>query len=123
MNYKIKITIEKYQELSKRTNVDLGALLTNNLHMAMGLSTECGEILDVFKKHIAYNKDIDYVNIKEELGDIMFYVVNMCNINEWDLRDIMETNINKLRARFPEKFTQENALNRDLETERKILEK
>ncbi|MBT5073489.1 MAG: hypothetical protein HOH19_08390 [Kordiimonadaceae bacterium] len=35
---------------------------------------------------------------------------------------VATTNINKLKARFPEKFTQEKAYNRDLDTERDILE-
>ena len=119
---KDKITIEKYQELSKRTNVDLGSLLNNNLHMIMGISTESGEIVDVFKKHLAYSKEIDYINIKEEIGDLMFYIVNMCNMNGWDLRDIMQTNIDKLKTRYPEKFTEEEALNRNLKKERGVLE-
>jgi NTP pyrophosphatase (non-canonical NTP hydrolase) len=119
---KDKITIEKYQELSKRTNVDLGSLLNNNLHMIMGISTESGEIVDVFKKHLAYSKEIDYINIKEEIGDLMFYIVNMCNINGWDLREILDTNIAKLEARYPEKFTEEQAIHRDLVAERQILE-
>ena len=116
-----KLTIEEYQKLSKRTNIDLGYDL-NNLHMCLGMQTECAEISDVFKKYIAYKKEVDLINIKEELGDLMFYIANMCNINNWDLRDILETNIAKLKVRFPEKFTEENAINRNLEEERKQLE-
>lgn len=114
--------IKEYQNLSKRTNAKLESKLMDNLHMSLGMQTEAAEISDVFKKHIAYGKDMDWVNVKEELGDLMFYVVNICNINGWDLRDIMKTNIEKLKSRFPDKFTTDKALNRDLETERKILE-
>lgn len=39
-----------------------------------------------------------------------------------DVADIWQTNINKLKGRFPEKFNFEDALNRDLNNERKILE-
>lgn len=52
----------------------------------------------------------------------MWYVANICNINKWDLREILETNINKLEARYPEKFSNELAINRDLSKERNILE-
>lgn len=117
-----KITIEEYQQLSQRTNAKLENSTLDNLHMCLGLQTESAEISDVFKKHIAYGKDVDWVNVKEELGDLMFYVVNMCNINGWDLRDLLQTNIDKLRLRFPEEFSQEKATNRNLELERKILE-
>lgn len=115
--------IKNYQEKSKRTLSNLNTNLEDNLHMSLGLTTEAAEIADVFKKKLAYNKDIDWVNIKEELGDLMFYVVNMCNINNWNIEDILENNINKLKVRYPDKFTENNALNRNLEEERKELEK
>lgn len=113
--------IRDYQYKSKRTNKIIGGM-SDNLHMSLGLTTESAEIADVFKKHLAYGKEVDWVNIKEELGDLMFYVVNMCNINGWDLRDILDTNVAKLKARFPEGFEEEKALNRNLTTERTILE-
>ena len=52
----------------------------------------------------------------------MWYVANLCNMNGWDLRDILDTNIAKLEARYPEKFTEDKAINRNLEAEREILE-
>ena len=115
--------IKEYQEKAKRTMANLESHTLDNLHMCLGMQTETAEMSDVFKKYIAYQKPVDWVNVKEEIGDLMWYVVNMCNINAWDLRDIMKTNIEKLEARYPEKFTVENAVKRDLETERKILEK
>lgn len=120
---KDKMEIKEYQEASKRTNADLGSVLMNELHMVLGMQTEVAEIADVYKKHVAYGRDLDLINIKEEIGDLMFYVVNMCNIHNWDLRDIMQTNIEKLKARYPEKYTNENAINRNLDVEREILEK
>lgn len=114
--------IQEYQLKASRTNVKLDSLLTENLHMTLGMVTEASEIADVFKKHIAYKKEIDYVNVKEEIGDQMWYIANMCNINGWDLREILDTNIKKLESRYPEKFSEDKAINRNLEKERKILE-
>lgn len=114
--------IKDYQDKAYRTCASLETNIEDNIHMSLGLVTEAGEIADVFKKALAYKKDIDWINIKEELGDVMWYIVNMCNINGWDLRDILQTNIDKLAARYPERFTTEKALNRNLEVERKILE-
>ena len=119
---KDNMEIKEYQESSKRTNADLGSVLMNELHMILGMQTEVAEIADVYKKHIAYGRDLDLVNVKEEIGDLMFYVVNLCNTHNWDLRDIMKTNIDKLKARYPEKFTNELAINRNLGVERQILE-
>lgn len=115
--------IKEYQEKAKRTLAKTKDSLTDDLHMILGMQTESAEIADVYKKYVAYNKELDLINIKEEIGDMLFYIANLCNLHGWDLRDIMETNIKKLEARFPDKFSQEKALNRDLKTEREILEK
>jgi NTP pyrophosphatase (non-canonical NTP hydrolase) len=114
--------INQYQNKAVRTMASLSNNMDNQIHMLLGISTELGEIQDVFKKHIAYGKNLDLVNIKEEVGDLMWYVANFCTLNGWDLREILETNIKKLEFRYPEKFTSENALTRDLEKEREILE-
>lgn len=115
------MNVIEYQEKAKRTMAELGHTM-DNIHMCLGLQTESAELSDVFKKLIAYEKPVDWVNVKEELGDLMWYVANMCSINNWDLQEIMATNIKKLEARYPEKFTTDKAVNRDLDSERKILE-
>lgn len=96
--------------------------LLDDLHMVLGIQTEAAEIADVYKKHIAYGKDLDLVNVKEEIGDILWYIANLCTLKGWDLGEILQSNIDKLEIRYPEKFTNENALNRDLKEERKVLE-
>jgi len=116
------MTLKEYKIESKRTCPNLNTNAENLLHMALGMQTEAAEISDVFKKKLAYNKDIDWVNVKEEIGDLMWYIMNLCTFNNFDLEEILQTNIDKLRVRFPEKFTEENAINRNLEEERKQLE-
>lgn len=115
--------IKEYQQKAERTLARTKDSLTDDLHMILGMQTEAAEIADVYKKYVAYNKELDLINIKEEIGDMLFYIANLCNLHGWDLRDIMDTNIKKLEVRFPDKFSQEKALNRDLDTERKILER
>lgn len=102
---------------AKLENVDL-----DNFHMLMGMLTEVGELTDVFKKNLAYKKMIDWVNVAEEVGDLMFYIASFCRINNLDLEEILHRNIDKLESRYPEKFTEYHALNRNLEREREILE-
>ena len=114
--------INNYQKEAARTCANIDGAIMDDLHMILGMQTEAAEIADVYKECIAYKKPLDFVNIKEEVGDLMWYIANMCNMNGWDLRDIMQTNIDKLKARYPEKFTEEHAINRDLDIERKILE-
>ena len=116
------MNINNYQLKASRTMPTLGTLSEDSIHMVLGMQTEAAEIADVYKKALAYKKPIDFVNVKEELGDLMWYIANMCNIHGWNLEDVLDVNIAKLEARYPEKFTEENALNRNLEKERDILE-
>jgi NTP pyrophosphatase (non-canonical NTP hydrolase) len=116
------MNINDYQLKAARTCAKIDGAIMDDLHMVLGMQTEAAEIADVYKKTIAYKKPLDFVNIKEEVGDLMWYVANLCNMNGWDLREILATNIAKLEARYPEKFTEEQAINRDLDNERQILE-
>jgi NTP pyrophosphatase (non-canonical NTP hydrolase) len=177
------MTLREYQLAAARTCPDLGGQEANLLHMKLGVITEFGEFLDMIKKHIAYGKPLDYVNLQEEIADIIWYLANEMRIQDISLNGVelitkhfmfkenldkvshdmskilvtyimnagmirsasyfslisdlhmisaklhldfykgLENNINKLKIRFPEKFTQEHALNRDLDSERKELEK
>ncbi len=92
------------------------------LHGGIGLATEAGEFLDALKKHIFYGKDLDKVNLREEMGDIFWYCAIIADELDVDFKDVMERNITKLKARYGEKFTEEKANSRDLKTEREILE-
>lgn len=92
------------------------------LHAAMGLDTEAAEITDALKKHLAYGKPLDLVNIKEEISDCLWYIAMLADTVGFSFEEIMELNIAKLKARYGDKFTENAAINRDLVTERKILE-
>lgn len=117
--------LKQYIKEASRTN----APLDNNyddmtsIHMILGMVTEVAELADVYKKHLAYKKFKDMVNIKEELGDLMWYIAGFCKMNNINIHEVLQTNINKLKARYPDKFTEEAAIIRDLDNERKILEK
>jgi len=92
------------------------------LHSAIGISTEVGELLDNLKKVIFYGKSIDYINLKEEIGDLLYYIAISLDELGVTFEEVMDKNIAKLKARYPDKFTKEKALNRDLEKEREVLE-
>lgn len=187
-------TILEYQGLAARTCTDLGSPEMNERHMNIGVITEIGEALDIFKKLLAYNKPMDLVNLGEELADMTWYIANKCRMEELSLEEDFDTvlkdveeilatkvfsvsdlsvelkseailtlilasycapmnnffsapivqlamfhhiatwfgldyfqcltnNIDKLKVRYPEKFTEKAAQNRDLEAERTELEK
>ena len=91
------------------------------LHAMIGLCTETGEFQDSLKKHIFYGKEIDKVNLKEEMGDLCWYIAIALDELGLSFEEIMQTNIDKLKARYGEKFTEQAALNRNLDNENKVL--
>lgn len=113
--------IKTYLDASERTLINKGKDM-NLLHAAMGISTEAGELMDAFKRKMFYGKELDVVNLKEEMGDIMWYMAILMRELDLDFHEILQLNIDKLCARFPDKFTEFDALNRNLDKERKILE-
>lgn len=92
------------------------------LHAAIGCVTESGELLDALKKQMYYGRELDVVNVKEEAADILWYLAILFDELGTDFETEQERVIDKLKSRFPDKFTEDNAYNRDLEAERKTLE-
>ncbi len=90
------------------------------LHALLGVMTEAGELAEALE--IAFRTGFDHVNLLEESGDIKWYLAMLARAlgNEWDADE--KRNIEKLRKRFPEKFTETHANERDLVGEREILE-
>jgi NTP pyrophosphatase (non-canonical NTP hydrolase) len=91
-------------------------------HAADGLCTESGEFKDALKKFKYYGRNLDRVNLIEELGDVLWYVGIAIDVLGTTFGDIMEKNIAKLKLRYGDKFSSEKAVNRDLEAERDVLE-
>ena len=115
--------LNDYVKWTGNTCAKLKSQRLDDIHMIFGMSTEIGELTDAYKKNLAYGTSLDMVNVSEEIGDLMFYISSFCRMNKLDLEKILETNVAKLETRYPEKFTEYHANNRDLQKEREILEK
>jgi NTP pyrophosphatase (non-canonical NTP hydrolase) len=100
------------------------------LHSLMGIITEAVELATPFITHYCHSdKDytdvaekIDVVNIGEEIGDMHWYISQLMKALNLKHEEVLEKNIAKLKARYPDKFNSDNAINRNLEAERKTLE-
>lgn len=92
------------------------------LHGVVGKFTESTELLEAIQDAVASGAPIDFVNLKEELGDDQWYNAILTDAAGLDMEEIQATVIAKLKARYPDKYTDQNAIERDLETERKVLE-
>ena len=90
--------IYRLQELGG--DVAIQRLLT----AAVGISAEGGEFMEIVKKMIFQGKPVNEENLfhlKRELGDIMWYVAQACMALDTDFNEIIEMNVEKLKARYP----------------------
>ena len=69
------------------------------------------------------NKSIDIDAFSNESKSLFETMCTFCKVNNIDVKSILDTNIEKLKARYGEKFSSDRAINRNLEKERMILEK
>ena len=91
---------ERMVELETQTKVKMALLLTG----AIGIASEGGEFSEIVKKCIFQGKPLDDETIfhcKRELGDIMWYWISSCRALDLDPNEVIEENVNKLKARYP----------------------
>ena len=91
-------------------------------HYYLGINTESAEMIQVLLNWVLGVERIDNVGLAEENSDCCWYLARANEVLQTSFESIMETNIRKLAARYPNKFTSESALNRNLDAERAILE-
>jgi NTP pyrophosphatase (non-canonical NTP hydrolase) len=101
----------EYQKLAARTineTLSRGEVRSHALH---GMSAEIGEIHGLYQKQYQ-GHDLDDEHLMKECGDLLWFIAEFCTVNGWNLGDIMQMNIDKLRARFPEGFEVDKSLHR-----------
>lgn len=107
------MTINEYQQAALRTaNKSLTPIeqLTNGL---MGLNGEAGEAIDILKKHLFQGHELDSEHMAKELGDVAWYLAVSANAIGYDLETVMQMNVDKLKARYPDGFDAEHSLHRN----------
>lgn len=70
------------------------------LHMALGVAGEAGEIVDAIKKYTIYQKPLDLRNLKEEIGDMLFFLQGICNATGLTFEQCISDNVEKLTKRY-----------------------
>ena len=91
-------------------------------HAIFGLNSEAGELVEALCVSMLDQESLDKVNIVEECGDVLWYLALLLRSVGSTLDEAMEANINKLAKRYPEQFTTDAAINRDVDAEREGLE-
>jgi len=97
-----------YEDAIKFVGYDPGALING----ALGITGEAGEVADMIKKHVFHGHGLDTDALVKEIGDVCWYVALLCTAIGVDMASVMEKNIEKLKTRYPEGFSEEASINR-----------
>lgn len=109
------MTPNEYQELACTTfNFKLEPKMAL-ASLGLGITGEAGEVADLIKKHVAHEHPLDVEKLSKECGDVLWYIAVMTRQLGMTLEDVMETNIKKLKDRYPEGFSAARSLNRTAE--------
>lgn len=107
------LTINEYQKEALRTattdNPDPDSLLLNGV---MGLCGEAGECIEIVKKRFFQGHELDVKKLGEELGDVAWYLAVTAWVIGFNLDEIFQMNIDKLRERYPDGFDAERSVKR-----------
>lgn len=106
------MNFNEYQELCSRTAGGHLSLEMGRIVSTLGLAGEAGEVADYLKKVFGHGHQLDLVKLKKELGDVMWYVSDICSKFGISLDEVATLNIEKLKARYPEGFSMEKSQNR-----------
>lgn len=106
----------EYPQLIVKTKND------NPMKLVLKIVKNTCKLLDMMKKKLYYNKPIDESQFKTITTLVMLDVSDYMNTYDIDIEKSFDVNIDKLKARYGDKFSSDRAINRDLETERNILE-
>ena len=95
--------IDSTSKLEAQDNINVPRVMTS----AIGMLAESGEFTEVLKKMVFQGKEFNEENrfhMKRELGDILWYWIQGCIALGYTPDEVMDENIKKLEARYPDGF-------------------
>lgn len=108
------LSLNEYQKLANRTSGAGKAGERRMIIAALGLAGEAGEFANMVKKLTAHGHEISTNQLAEELGDVLWYLAEAATACGISLNEIGQQNVDKLRARYPEGFSEERSRNREI---------
>lgn len=107
---------KEYQKKSKKT--DLGTVVKNSeiVYYALGLCDESGEVAGKIKKlYRDFDGEINEeqkIEIAKEIGDVIWYLSQLCTKLNLDFEEVANMNIEKLYSRLDRNQIKGNGDNR-----------
>ena len=107
------MTGNEYQKLAMRTcSIPYDKKDDRLNHAVFGLTSEAGEVAGILQK-VYQGHPFDKEHIKKELGDCLWMIAEACEAIGISMDAVMEMNIEKLKARYPDGFEVERSLHRE----------
>ena len=106
------MTLNEYQSLALTTLNPTLAPEDVLLNGVMGLCGEAGEAIDLMKKHLHQGHPLDREALLRELGDVAWYLAETAWALDVPLEEVLQRNLAKLRARYPDGFDSERSIGR-----------
>ncbi len=91
--------------------------------MGLGVAGEAGEVADLIKKIVGHDHELDKIKLVKELGDVLWYVAIAAGLIGYELSEVADLNIKKLRERYPNGFSSQASINRKAEESVAILDR
>lgn len=104
--------IEFKHFVDKLRNNDLDCSNVVDIHGILGIAGETGELVGIIKKSVVYHEPINEEHLKEELGDLLHYMMYLLSNHSWTLGDLMTDNVKKLKKRYPNGYSDKDAVER-----------
>ena len=74
------------------------------LHMAMGMCTEAGEVVEIIRDHTRCGSELNVMKLKDELGDLFFYLCGAIIDTNLSVQEIFDTMDGQEASPFLAKF-------------------
>lgn len=105
---------KEYQKLAQRTANKQQTSLERLMIAGLGLAGESGEVAEIIKKYAGHGHEMSVDSLINELGDVMWYIQEIASIFNIPLEHIADVNIEKLKMRYPDGFSTERSINREV---------
>lgn len=98
------MNLSEYQKLCDGTaKKDFKSDNEQIMTWGLGIAGEAGDVAGGIKKTFAHKKD-QKQGVKENIGDVFWYAAMICNFFNWNMEEVLQENIEKLKKRFPNGF-------------------
>lgn len=105
------VTLNDYQGMAARTINHSNSPAEMEMHALHGMCGEIGELHSLYQK-MYQGHPFDKEHAMKELGDLLWFIAEYCTACEFTLEEVAKTNIEKLKARYPEGFEADKSLHR-----------